>query len=172
MKRLNDLCGVKMSSVEKRSDVDEFIKDLITTQKFDKTRVIGLLQKTQEKFRYLPEEAFYSISKNLKIPLIDALGVATFYKQFRFTKPGKHTIKICEGTACHVRRGTELSEAIEQELGIKPGETTEDGLFSLERVACLGCCALAPVMVIDDKVYGSSKPAKMKKIVQSMKSGK
>ena len=144
----------------------EFISDLTISQSLDKTKLINILQKVQTELGYLSREAISTISKQLRIPEIDIYGVATFYEQFRFTKPGKHLIKVCEGTACHVKGGATISETIERELEIGPGETTADGLFSLERVACLGCCALAPVIVIDEEIYGMMSTSKMNSILQ------
>jgi NADH-quinone oxidoreductase subunit E len=151
---------------EDSQDMEEFINNLIRTQVLDKTKIIYILQQVQSEFGYLSREAMSNIAKKLNIPAIDVFGVATFYAQFRFNKPGKYTIKVCEGTACHVRGGKKIRQKIESELGITPGETTEDGLFSLERVACMGCCALAPVMVVDNEVYGTASPAKVSDILR------
>jgi NADH-quinone oxidoreductase subunit E len=90
----------------------------------------------------------------LKIPVVDIFGIATFYAQFRFNKPGVHQIKVCEGTACHVRGSKDIVSSIERDLKISHNQTTKDGMFSMERVACLGCCALAPVIVIDEEIHG------------------
>ena len=95
----------------------------------------------------------------------EVYGVASFYAQFRFRRQGEHTIKICQGTACHVQGGRRILEAVERELGIKPGGTTDDYKFGLERVACFGSCALAPVMVVDKTVYGRVTTVKAKKIL-------
>jgi NADH-quinone oxidoreductase subunit E len=135
-------------------DMDKFIHRIIIEQALDKTKIIIILQQLQEEFGYLSRDAIMEISKQLRVPAVDIFGAATFYEQFRFTKPGKHLIKVCEGTACHVKGGAAITQTLERELGIGPGETTEDELFSLERVACLGCCALAPVIVIDEEIHG------------------
>ena len=147
-------------------DMEEFINDLITNQALDKTKIINILQHVQQEFGYLSREAISTISTQIRIPEIDIFGVATFYEQFRFTKPGKHLIKVCEGTACHVKGGAAITETIERELKISHGETTSDGLFSLERVACLGCCALAPVIVIDDEINGMMSTSKVNSLLQ------
>ena len=141
-------------------EIENFIRDIITERSLDKTKIIIMLQAVQEKFGYLSRNTITNISTQLRTPEIDIYGVATFYEQFRFTKPGKHLIKVCEGTACHVKGGAAITETIERELGIGPGETTADGLFSLERVACLGCCALAPVIVIDEEIFGMMSTSK------------
>ncbi len=124
---------------------------------------VPVLQKAQEELGYLPEEAISEIANFLGLSKNEVYGVASFYAQFRFKRQGEHIIKVCQGTACHVRGGPRISEAVELELGIQSGETTKDFKFSLERIACFGCCALAPVMVIDKTVYGKMSPAKARK---------
>jgi NADH-quinone oxidoreductase subunit E len=104
----------------------------------------------------------------LNVPNSDVWGVATFYAQFHLHPQGRHQIKVCEGTACHVRGGQAIVEALEEELGIRPGETTEDLEFSLERVACFGSCALAPVLVVDGKVHGRMTPGKAINLLEDM----
>ncbi|NJE26670.1 NADH-quinone oxidoreductase subunit NuoE [Thermococcus sp. MV5] len=133
--------------------------------------LIPLLQKTQEKFGYLPKEALKEISIHLGVPLSRVYGVATFYAQFRFEPLGKYVIKICHGTACHVNGAVNISQAIKEEFGIEEGQTTEDGLVTLERVACLGCCSLAPVIMINEKVYGKLTPDKVRKLMKKLKKG-
>ena len=147
-------------------EMNDFINDSITSRSLDKTKIIIILQAVQNKFGYLSREAISTISKQIRIPEVDIFGVATFYEQFRFTKPGEHLIKVCEGTACHVKGGAAITETIERELDISHGETTQDGLFSLERVACLGCCALAPVIVIDEEINGMMSTSKMNSLLQ------
>lgn len=131
----------------------------------DRSNLIPLLQKAQGVEGFLSPEAIAGISGSLDISENDIYSVASFYAQFRFTRPGDHTIKVCLGTACHVRGGERVSESLERALNIECGETTEDFKFSLERVACVGCCALAPVMVIDDEVYSKVTPAKTKEVL-------
>ena len=147
-------------------ELEGFISDLITTKALDKTKIIVVLQEVQQKFGYLSREAISSIAHHLRIPEIDVFGVATFYAQFRFNPPGRYPIKVCEGTACHVRGSKDILQAIERELKISHGETTPDGLFSLERVACMGCCALAPVMVVAEDVYGTLTTDKVGEILR------
>jgi NADH-quinone oxidoreductase subunit E len=142
---------------------------LLVLYKKNRENLITILQKVQEKIGYLSEEAISKISKLLGISEAQVFGVATFYAQFRFAPPGKHNIKVCLGTACHVRGGTRIMEEVERDLKIKPGETTPDYEFDLERVACFGCCALAPVVVIDNKVYAQMTSTKVKKILTQYK---
>lgn len=127
---------------------------------------IPLLQEIQKRHGYLPEEVLEAVSRVTDIPVSDLYGVATFYSQFRFTPSGKHLVKVCKGTACHVSGAEILFSAVSDELGIGEGGTTEDKLFSLESVACLGCCSLAPVVMIGDKVYGKLSGAKIRKILK------
>jgi NADH-quinone oxidoreductase subunit E len=128
-----------------------------------------LLQEVQEHLQYLSPEAIRLVADYLDLSENDVYGVATFYTQFRFIPPGLHHVRVCQGTACHVRGSDMILDAISRTTGIEPGETSEDGKFSLERVACFGSCALAPVVVLDDKVYGRMTAAKTKKIIEDKK---
>jgi NADH-quinone oxidoreductase subunit E len=112
------------------------------------------------------------ISHLLDVSPSEVFGVATFYAQFRFTPPGEHTVKVCLGTACHVRGGEEILDNVSREVGVKSGETSKDGKFSLERVACFGSCALAPVMVVDKDVYGRLTIQKAKEIIGQYRDGR
>jgi NADH-quinone oxidoreductase subunit E len=127
---------------------------------------LAALQAAQDEFGYLAPETVQAISDHLGVSASEAYGVASFYAQFRFNKPGKHAVKVCLGTACHVRRGDQILEAFERELGIENGETTPDGQYSLERVACFGCCALAPVVVVDEDVHARMRPTGVKKLLK------
>jgi len=120
----------------------------------DSGALIGVLQDTQNLFGYLPKEALHIIATSREIPLSHVYGVATFYSQFHLRPRGDKVIRICHGTACHVRGAPEVTHAVTEELGIKVGETTDDFEFTLESVACVGCCGLAPVMLVDDQTYG------------------
>ena len=128
--------------------------------------LIPVLQKVQEEIGYLPEDAVSEVAYFLGLSKNEVYGVASFYAQFRFKQPGDHTIRVCQGTACHVLGGPQVLAAVERELGIKAGETTEDYKFGIETVACFGSCALAPVMVVDKTVYGRMTPAKARKILE------
>jgi NADH-quinone oxidoreductase subunit E len=145
------------------------IDPLIEKYKGKKGNMIPILQGTQNIFGYLPAESFIKISELTGLKLSEMYGVATFYTQFRLNPVGKHIVKVCHGTACHVQNATALSEAVEDALGIKDGETTEDRLFTLESVACLGCCSLAPVMMIGDETYAKLTGNQAVKIVKEIK---
>jgi NADH-quinone oxidoreductase subunit E len=127
--------------------------------------LIPLLQRIQEKFGYISKEAIKNISRFLKISENQIFGVASFYSQFRFNPPGRNSIKACLGTACHVRGGQVLCEALERELEISTGQTTKDKKFDLQRVACLGCCALAPVVQINDDIHSRMTVIRLKGIL-------
>lgn len=141
------------------------LAEIFKEYKGEKGPVIPVLQKVQEKLGYLSEEAISEIAKFLRMSETEIFGVASFYAQFRFTRSGEHSVKVCLGTACHVRGGERILDGVKRQLGIKPAETTADYKFSLERVACFGSCALAPVMVVDKNVYGRLTTAKVKGIL-------
>jgi NADH-quinone oxidoreductase subunit E len=152
------------------SSVDLSLLDpLLKKYKNKKGSLIPILQGTQNIYGYLPKEAFFKIAEVTGIELNKMFGVATFYTQFRLHPVGKHIIKVCHGTACHVQNATAISEALEDALGVKDGETTEDNLFTLESVACLGCCSLAPVMMIGDETFGKLTGSQAVKIVKEIK---
>jgi len=131
--------------------------------------LIPALQAVQTKFGYLPEAAMEEIGQVADMSPNAVYGVASFYSQFRFVKPGEHMIKVCLGTACHVRGAMGIVDALERDVGIEPGKTTPDGKFSMEEVRCFGACALAPVMVVDEEVFGSVTAAKTKEILDKFR---
>lgn len=145
------------------------IDSLIEKYRNKKGNLIPILQGTQEIFGYIPNVAFEKISNETGLNLSEMYGVATFYAQFRLNPVGKHIVKVCHGTACHVQNASELTDALAESLKIKDGETTEDGLFTLESVACLGCCSLAPVMMIGDETYGKLTGSQAVKIVKNIR---
>ena len=129
--------------------------------------LIGVLQRVQEKLGYLPREALVAVGRRARVPLSRIYGIVTFYAQF-YTEPrGRHTVRCCRGTACHVKGAQRVIETVERELGIKEGQTTPDMLFYLETVACLGTCFLAPVMMVDNNYYGVLTPQKIQSILRS-----
>ena len=128
----------------------------------DRSALIPILQMIQEKFQYLPAEALNLVASHVGIPPSEVYGVATFYNQFRFHPPGKHPVRVCLGTACHVKAGDIILENFERKLGIAEGQTTADREFSIERVACVGCCALAPVAIMGRPFTVICSPARWK----------
>jgi|WetSurMetagenome_2_1015567.scaffolds.fasta_scaffold110138_2 NADH-quinone oxidoreductase subunit E len=129
-------------------------------------RLIPLLQSAQETYGYISETAIKYISGVTRIPESEIYGVITFYKQFRLRPLGKYLVRLCDGTACHVNNAKVLKEIVEDELQLEGNDTTEDGLFTLELVACLGCCSLAPVIMINDQTYGRLTPQKLRKTLR------
>ncbi len=131
--------------------------------------LITVLQKAQDIYGYLPTDVLYKIAEKTGNSPAKVMGVATFYTQFRLKKVGKYLILLCKGTACHVNGADSIEKAICEELGISDGDTTDDGLFSLKTVACLGCCSLSPVMMINEETYGSLTPTKTVEILRDIK---
>jgi len=166
--RVNRILQEKESAMQTSLDLS-LIDPLIKKYKSKKGNMIPILQGTQNLYGYLPAEAFIKISELTGLKLSEMYGVATFYTQFRLNPVGKYIVKVCHGTACHVQNATAISEAIEDALEIKDGETTENGLFTLESVACLGCCSLAPVMMIGDETYAKLTGNQAVKIVKEIK---
>ena len=142
------------------------LKEIVGEYEGQKGAIIPVLQKTQEKLGYISKEAISEIAGLLRISENEIFGVATFYAQFRFTPPGKHSVHVCLGTACHVRGGAGILESVERELDVLSGGTTKDRKFSLESVACFGSCALAPVVVVDKDVYGRMTTSRIKEILK------
>jgi NADH-quinone oxidoreductase subunit E len=132
----------------------------------DRGNLIQILQDIQRAEGFIASEAVDAVSVHLRISRSEIFGVASFYSQFKFNPPGRHSIKICLGTACHVQGGDFLLNALKAEIGIGPNETTVDGRFDLERVACLGCCALAPVLMVDEVVYSNMSVIRLKEILK------
>lgn len=130
--------------------------------------LITILQNAQEIYGYLPVDVILHISQRTGIKVTKIMGVATFYSQFRLEPVGKYLIMLCQGTACHVNGSQQIEKTINEYLGIKDGETTADGLFTLKNVACLGCCSLSPVMMINDDTYGSLTPEKAVSIFKEL----
>jgi NADH-quinone oxidoreductase subunit E len=135
---------------------------ILTGFKGEEGDLIPILQRIQGRFGYLSEEGVRHISHFLRVSENQVYGVASFYSQFRFTAPGRNSIKVCLGTACHVGGGQILCQALERELGISSGQTTEDRRFDLQRVACLGCCALAPVVAVNNNIYSRMTVIRLK----------
>lgn len=151
--------------MEKETDLS-ILSQILKKYQGQDDALISILQETQEAYRYLSREALAYISRETKIPLSRIYGVATFYAQFYLTPRGRHTIRVCRGTACHVRGGNPVLAAAEEYLRVKDGETTPDLKFSLETVACLGTCFLAPVMMVNQNYYARLTPPKVGPILQ------
>lgn len=142
------------------------VKSFVTKYRSEKKALISVLQDIQEEYNYLPQEALRIVSDTLGIPLIDIVGVATFYRAFSLEPRGKHLVTVCMGTACHVRGGPKILEEFERKLNILAGETTADRQFSLETVACLGCCAIGPVVVVDGDYHAQTSIRKVGSILK------
>jgi NADH-quinone oxidoreductase subunit E len=143
----------------------ENISQMLAATEKRRENLIPILQQIQQEHSYLSPEAMELVARRLDISSSEVYGVATFYNQFRFHPPGKHQIKVCLGTACHVVGGDIILENFERKLGIKEGETTPDREFSIEKVACVGCCALAPVAIVDEVVQARMAPSKVEGIL-------
>jgi NADH-quinone oxidoreductase subunit E len=154
-------------------DVDKAkIQSIVKKHQGLKKNLIAILLDIQDAYHYLPPESLRSVADALGMPLIDIIGVATFYRAFSLTPRGKHTCLICLGTACHVRGGPKILEEFERQLGVKAGDTTKDGRITLETVACLGCCAIGPVVVVDETYYGHATIRKVGTILKKYEKGK
>jgi len=153
--------------VAEDEEIREQTRQILRSRPPERGKLIPILQEIQAKFGYLHREAMLQVANFLGIPESEVYSVATFYNQFRFVPPGKHQIKVCLGTACQIKGGRIILESWQRELGINEGETTADREFSLERVACVGCCAMAPVTVVDDQVEGKVSPTRVKGILLS-----
>ena len=143
----------------------ELLREQIHTSPTGRGQLIPLLQAAQHAMGYLPQEALALVAEHLGLTRSDVYGVASFYNQFRFSPPGKNPVKVCMGTACHVRGGEIILENFERKLEIAEGETTADREFSIERVACVGCCALAPVALVGETLHGHMAPSKVEGVV-------
>ena len=142
------------------------IDKIIESYSYEKSALIAVLQEIENSYGYLPPWTLKHVSEKLKVPLIQVYGVASFYDAFHLTPRGKHLIRVCLGTACYLRGSTRILEALERELGIKDGETTPDLEFTIQSVRCLGACALAPVMIIDEHYFDKIAPTKINSVLR------
>lgn len=157
------VCGKEKESKDKYlAPLWEILKNYAKEEKY----LIPILQEAQEEYGYLPEEIMKEIASSLDLSLSQVFGVVTFYTQFHLEPRGKNIIRVCTGTACHVRGGAEVLQALKDELGIDSGETTEDLKYTLETVACIGACGLAPVIMINDDTHGRLTPDKVENILK------
>lgn len=161
--------GVTQSEIseEERKKLADFFDYLATAFSRDRGNLIPILQEAQRRLGYLPREAMLGIAEFLGIPEMDIYGVVTFYNQFRLNPPGKHSVRVCMGTACHVKGGQIIFDSWKRRLGIEKRQTTPDREFDLDTVACVGCCAMAPVTVVDSEVQGKMSPTRVDGILLS-----
>ena len=165
-----DSLAVRNSGVlqgEREVTTDEHVSDILSSHSGKPDELIPILQQVQEVFGYLPEQAMRQIAKYLNIPEITVYEVGTFYAQFKLVPTGRNIVKVCRGTACHVRGGARILKEVEEQLDIEPGESTPDLEYCLETVACFGACALAPIVVINDEVHGRMTSKKVKKVLDT-----
>lgn len=151
------------------TEVKEKLDEILSHYKGKRYELVSILQETQRQLCYLPLEVMREIARFLQVPEAAVFGVSTFYAQFKFVPTGRKSVRLCRGTACHVRGASRILDEVEKLLGIKPGESTEDLEYSLETIACFGSCALAPVMVVDTNVYGRMTPKKVAQILGDTK---
>ena len=149
--------------------ITEKIAEVLSFFEKERSLLIPILQRIQDALGYIPEEAMLAVASHLGMTEVQVYGVASFYNHFRFTPLGRHPVQMCMGTACHMVGGGLVLEALERELDIKVGGITEDKEFSLDRVACIGCCGLAPVMVIGEKIYPKMSPTKVDEALVNLK---
>ena len=149
---------------EPEKTIEDQVAEILTSYRGNKDELIPILQQVQQRFGYLPEQAMSHIASFVGLPESTVFGVGTFYAQFKLVPTGRNIIRVCRGTACRVCGGARILKEVEKRLGIKPGESTPDLEYALETVACFGACALAPVMVVNDKVHGRMTTPKVKKV--------
>jgi NADH-quinone oxidoreductase subunit E len=149
--------------------MDSALEKILSPYKGKNGIVVPVLQELQAKYGFISKDAVEEMARELKISENEIFGVATFYAQFRFQPPGKHTLKVCLGTACHVRGAVTVLEELQRALGVEPGQTTMDGLFTLETVMCLGCCAQGPMLVVDEAYHGNMHPSTVKSLLDGVR---
>ena len=157
------------TTCEAKDSLQSQVADILALYKGEKSDLIPILQQVQQRFGYVPEQAMQQIAEFIDVPASTVFGVGTFYAQFKLVPTGRNVIRVCRGTGCYVRGSSRILSEMEKQLGIKDGETTPDMEYSLETVACFGSCALAPVMVVNDKVHGRMTIEKVKKVMGQKK---
>lgn len=150
---------------EQEATIEERLNKILSSYQGREAELIPILQKVQQEFGYLPELAIKQIARFLHLPEVTIFGVATFYAQFKLVPTGRNIVKVCRGTACHVRGGARILKEVQKQLGIKPGESTPDLEYCLETVACIGACALGPTMVINNETHGNMTTKKVAEIL-------
>ncbi len=146
---------------KEEQEVLQGVREILDTEPDGYRNLIGILQEIQDRFRYVPKQGMLEIAKHLGMSPANVYGVATFYNQFRFSPPGKHHLRVCLGTACHIKGGQLIMDHWKRKLDIDEDQRTEDGEYSLERVGCVGCCVMAPVNIMGDEVMGEMSPTKV-----------
>ena len=157
---------------EQGSPVEEGLNEILSSYQGKKEELIPILQQVQQAFGYLPEPMMKKIAKFLQMPESTIFGVSTFYAQFKLVPSGRNIIRVCRGTACHVRGGARILRQVEKHLGIKPGESTPDLEYCLETVACIGACALAPTMVVNNETHGQMTTKKVTEVLEQFREKK
>lgn len=152
-----------------KAQIEQELHEILARYRGERVELILVLEEVQERLGYLPKEALLAIADFMHMSAASIYGVATFYNRFRFTPIGRHPIRVCMGTACHLQGGALVMEALERELDIKVGGVTPDEEFSLDRIACVGCCVLAPVIVIDREVSPRMTPFKVEEVLAGLK---
>ena len=158
--------------IERETAMQERLNEILSSYHGKKEELIPILQQVQQVFGYLPEPAMEGIAKFLKLPESTVFGVGTFYAQFKLVPSGRNIIRVCRGTACHVRGGARILREVEKHLGIKPGESTPDLEYCLETVACIGACALAPTMVVNNETHGQMTTKKAAEVLEQFRGKK
>lgn len=149
------------------SELVHRVDEILANYKREQSELIPVLQQEQEKLGYLPEETLKRIAEYVKVPECTVFGVATFYAQFKLVPTGRNIVRVCRGTACHVKGGARVLKEVEKRLAIKPGESTQDMEYGLETVACIGACALAPTMTVNHKTFGQMNPRKVAEVFKT-----
>ena len=147
------------------------IKKIIAEYPQDKRFALAILQDLQRNFNFIPQDAFPEVGDYLDVTYADLYAMATFYRALSISPKGHHILKVCDGTACHIKGGTQLQHDITDLLGVEPGQTTEDGMFTLETVSCPGCCAMAPVLIINEDYYPKVDASKLQILIDELKGG-
>jgi NADH:ubiquinone oxidoreductase subunit E len=147
---------------------NDLLDSILAERRSQPQQLVEVLQDVQEAFGYISEEAMTTVSRELGVPVIEVYRAANYYKAFSLSPRGEHVITVCMGTACHVRGATRMIDEVQGQLGIEPGGTTEDGMFTLECVNCLGACALGPVVVLDGQYHGKMTPNKLRTLIRSV----
>ena len=154
--------------LEREASIEGRLNEILSSYQGKEDELIPILQQVQQVFGYLPELAMKGVAKFLKLPESTVFGVSTFYAQFKLVPTGRNVIRVCRGTACHVRGGARILREVEKHLGIKPGESTPDLEYYLETVACIGACALAPTMVVNGETHGQMTTKKVTEVLNQI----